>query len=178
MQWQPWNKNSYGEYVIIMRVFFLFIALFFLISCKSNQVITPIESKPQVVSFVELNSGTNGGFPEKSHKVITDQTTFNIMWEAAFERFSDPQKPPRIDFENKMIVLVTMGIQNSGGYSIKVSTGIETDSDITLTVLETKPGASCATSDVMTFPYQIIELKKSKKEVIFKTTNKVFDCEE
>ena len=160
-----------------MRIFIIILATIFF-SCKSNEATTKVESKPQTVIFSELSSGTNGGFSEKMSKIITSQNEFNEIWSTTFNRFSEAPKPPRIDLENKMIILVTMGIKNSGGHTIKISNVLENKSDITVTITETKPGTSCATTDVMTFPYQIVELKKIDKKAIFKTLEETYNYEE
>ncbi|MBL4593713.1 MAG: protease complex subunit PrcB family protein [Flavobacteriales bacterium] len=160
-----------------MRFLPLIIIITFL-SCKSIEKANPIEKTTENIVFTELSKGTNGNFTDKLTKVVTNQTDFNSIWTAAHERFSEQPKPPRIDFENKMIVLVAMGIQNSGGHTIEISSALESKSDIIINILETTPGTTCVSSDVMTFPYQIVELKKSEKQVVFKTSNKVYECEE
>lgn len=157
--------------------FLLFITLSVLLSCKSTEVPTQNEYKPISVIFSELNSGTNGDFPEKTSKVITDQGTYNGIWGQAFANFSNQQRPSKIDFENKMVVLVASGIQRSGGHTIKIKSVEESKNNITINVDVSKPGESCMTSSVITFPYQIIELKKSTKEVTFNIIDKIYQCE-
>ena len=103
-------------------------------------------------------------------------TAWNAAWNAAFSRFSDQPKPAKIDFENQLILLVTMGEKNSGGYSIKIDSIVENEKTIVVTILETSPGKSCITTSMMTYPYQMVELKNSTKEVIFKTIEKFYDC--
>jgi PrcB C-terminal len=159
-----------------MRVL-LFIAISLLLSCKSTEAPTQLEANPVAVIFSELNSGTNGGFQEKTYQVITDQNTFNEVWSKAFANLSNQQRPAKIDFENKMIVLVASGMQTSGGHKIKVKSVEEIKSAIVLNIENSKPGESCNTTSIITFPYQIIELKKSKKEVTFNVTDKIYECE-
>jgi len=175
MQWKKRYKNSYGSDVKTMRVF-LIILVTVLFSCKSTQTVTPITSEPQIIPFVELSAGLNGDFSEKINKIITNQNEYNAAWTAAFSRFSDQPKPAQIDFKNKLILLVTMGEKNSGGYSIKIDSIVENEKTIVVTILETSPGKSCTTTSVMTYPYQMVELKSSTKEVVFKTIEKSFDC--
>ena len=159
-----------------MRLFLILLATT-LFSCKTSQVVSTTSFEPKVISFVELNSGTNGDFPIKSNEVISNQSDYNKAWEAAFKRFFDKQKPARIDFENSMILLVTMGEKTSGGYKIKIDSIVENEKTIVVTVLETSPGKNCMTTSVMTYPHQIVELKKSTKEVVFKTIENTYNCE-
>ena len=157
--------------------FLLFIAISLLVSCKTTEVPTQVETKPVAVLFTELNSGTNGDFQEKINKVITDQNTYNEIWGKAFANFSNQQRPAKIDFENKMIILVASGMQRSGGHKIKVKSVEESKSSIIVNIENSKPGESCMTTSIITFPYQIIELKKSNKEVNFNSAEKVYECE-
>ncbi len=160
-----------------MRVLIiLFVTVFF--SCKSSETATQTEagSKSQSIAFSELNSGTNGGFNEKVNQVITDQNTYNEVWAAAFSKFANPQKPNRIDFEKNMVLLVAMGERTSGGYTIKIKSIDDIGENIKVTIKEEKPGTSCMTTSVMTYPYQIVELPKQTKKIMFDTVEKVVEC--
>ncbi|OFY88983.1 MAG: hypothetical protein A3K10_17795 [Bacteroidetes bacterium RIFCSPLOWO2_12_FULL_31_6] len=157
------------------HIFFLLLTTL-LFSCKTNQTISTVVAEPQIIPFVELSVGLNGDFSEKINKIITNQNEYNAAWNAAFSRFSDQPKPAKIDFENQLILLVTMGEKNSGGYSIKIDSIVENEKTIVVTILETSPGKSCITTSMMTYPYQMVELKNSTKEVIFKTIEKFYDC--
>lgn len=159
-----------------MKHIFFLLLTFILFSCKSNQTISPTVSESQIIPFVELSAGLNGDFSEKTNKIITNQNEYNATWTAAFSRFSDQPKPAKIDFENQLILLVTMGEKNSGGYTIKIDSIEENEKTIVVTILETSPGKSCITTSMMTYPYQIVGLKNSTKEVIFKTVEKSIDC--
>ena len=149
---------------------FLFILLF---SCKPTENSSD-HNKPLL--FIELNAGKNGDFTQKVNRVISNQNDFNEVWDKAFSNFTDKEKTPEIDFKNKLILLVTMGQKNSGGYTIKIDQLTETQDNITVTILETSPGKSCVTSEVLTFPYQIVEIDKTTKKLVFETKEKVYDC--
>jgi hypothetical protein len=159
-----------------MRIFLITLATIFF-SCKTNQVVSTTSFEPKNITYIELNSGTNGDFPEKTNKIINNQNDYNEAWTAAFKRFFDKQKPARIDFETKMILLVTMGEKTSGGYTIKIDSITENEKTIVVTVLETSPGKNCMNTSVMTYPHQIVELKKSSKEIVFKTVEKTYNCD-
>jgi len=165
-----WEICNFMRYLLIIATITLF-------SCNTNKEIVKEASAPEPLTFTKLNSGTNGDFPEKIYKVITDQNTYNEIWGKAFAKFTNQQRPANIDFETKMVVLVASGMQRSGGFSIKVNSVEETKSAIIVNVENSKPGESCMTTSVITFPYEIIELKKSTKMVTFKTDDKVYDCE-
>ncbi len=71
-----------------------------------------------------------------------------------------------------------MGEQRSGGYSVKTSTIVETRKNITINVIESKPGSNCITTSVITYPFEIIEFDRGKtnKKFIFKTVENVYEC--
>lgn len=148
-----------------------------LISCKSSeQNSSAMESNAPII-FTELNAGNNGGFPEKTQKVITTQNEFNSVWDAAFINYSLKDDAPIIDFKTKTIILVTFGENNNGGAEIKVEKIIETNENVVVSILETKAGEGCVTNDMMVYPYQIVELEKPTKKITFKSTLKVIDCD-
>lgn len=151
-----------------------------LISCKSSKEIVKDEVKKKYspVTFVELDSGTNSGFSEQGNQIIKSQNEYNTAWEKAYSNLFNKPKPKQVDFETSQLILVAMGEQNSGGHNLKISSAEENNSNIIITIHESKPGNSCITTSVMTYPYQIVSIKKSDKEIIFKTEVKVFDCEE
>ena len=159
-----------------MKHIFFILVTSFLFSCKTTQTISSVATTPQLIPFVELSTGINGDFSKKKNTIITNQKEYNTAWAAAFSRFSDQPKPAQIDFKNKIILLVTMGEKNSGGYTIKIDSIEENEKNIIVTILETSPGKGCITTSMMTYPYQMVEVKNSNKEVIFKTIEKTFDC--
>jgi len=135
-----------------------------------------MESNAPIV-FTELNAGNNGGFPEKTQKTITSQNEFNGVWEAAFKNYLNKETAPIIDFKTKTIILVTFGEHNNGGAEIKIEKIIETNENVVVSILETKTGKGCVTTESIIYPYQIVEIEKPSKKIIFKTNLKVIDCD-
>ena len=69
------------------------------------------------------------------------------------------------DFESKLVVLVTMGIQPSSGFDIKIESVLDLGRYLELNILLTVPGVGCVEDDVLTYPYQLFEID-SRKEVV------------
>ncbi|MBL4594663.1 MAG: protease complex subunit PrcB family protein [Flavobacteriales bacterium] len=159
-----------------MRVLLLS-AILFLISCKSNEATTPVETAPKSISFNQLNAGTNGRFEANEYQVISNEQEFKKVWDLAFANFMDKEPFPSVSFETQLVLLVAMGERNSGGYNISIKSIDETKTNVVVTVEESKPGSTCITTTVMAYPYQIVTIDKSKKEVTFKKTEKVIECE-
>lgn len=167
------------RYIIIATLTFLF-------SCKAAENTSTSEESTKDtinntnvvnVEFNVIKSGTNGGFTKKYNEVITSNEDFQKTWDRAFINMTEKSPLPEIDFENKMLILVTMGEQNSGGHKIEVS-GVNVAPDgVGISILETKPGKKCMSTSAMTYPYQIVEISKSDKKVGFFTKEHFSACE-
>ena len=130
------------------------------------------------VIFSTLSEGNNGGFMGKQNVVITSQEKLEEVWNEAYSNYMKKPAVPLVSFESKMVLLVTMGEQNNGGFSIKVASITEHENNIIVIVEETIPGNSCMTTSVITFPYEIIEMPTTLKKIVFKNVEKVYSCEE
>ena len=159
-------------------------ALTVLISCKNTETTATVDNSKipnnnDVVNieFSVIKSGTNGGFTTKHNEVITSNEEFRKVWDRALLNMMDKDPLPEIDFENKMIILVAMGQQTSGGHKIEV-VGVQNATDgVGITILEFKPGKKCITTDALAFPFQLIEIAKSEKQVTFITKEQFSTCE-
>ena len=89
-----------------------------------------------------------------------------------------PRKPPipMVDFETKQLLLVTMGEQANGGYTIKVSTIEKSIKGILVTIEDAKPGKACDNTSAITYPFQLIEMPKTEKEITFARVSKINTC--
>lgn len=159
----------------------VFLSVFiFLISCKESKKITS-KSNPTIVStpvnYSVIKSGINGDFPTQKKLVITNEEEFKKAWANAFKNFLKKDTPPKIDFETKLIILVTMGEKSSGGYTINISDISENKNKVVVTVLNSIPEASCPTTSALTFPFEFIQLDKTTKEIVFKTIENTLKCE-
>jgi hypothetical protein len=155
----------------------LSVTLFSCKTCQPTQKSRNESVKNPSVMFNELNSGNNGGFNEKTNKVITSQTELDALWEAAFVNYMLKEKAPVVDFKTQTVLLVALGEQNSGGSEIKVEQITETKEGLNVSVLNTKAGEGCVTSDVITYPYQIVQIEKAGKKISFSSTEKIIDCD-
>ena len=69
-----------------------------------------------------------------------------------------------------------MGPRNTGGYSVNVDKIAEEENRIVVFVTESSPGKDCIVTQAITYPYQIVKIKKTDKEIVFKTKQDVRDC--
>ena len=160
-----------------IAIFFSFIIVA-LSSCSSSKesVKTNDEEKSEPLVFTEINSGTNSGYTEKTTQIISTQNDYDLAWKKAYSNYFKKPTPEPVDFETSQLILVSMGEQNSGGHNIKVKAVQENSANIVITVEESKPGETCASTSVMTYPYQFVSIKKTDKKIIFETVKKTIDC--
>jgi hypothetical protein len=159
---------------------FLIIAtLALLFSCKSPCVATfeTDTSQQKEIAFNIIKEGTNSGFTEFGKYFIAKQSGLSIIWDSIYVNYMQKDPIPEIDFEENEVYLIAMGEKNSGGYTIKVESVIETKKEIIVNVVKSKPGKTCMTTSVMTYPYQLFTIPKPNKSLRFNWIEKVYECE-
>ena len=130
------------------------------------------------VIFSTLSEGNNGGFMGKQNVVITSQEKLEEVWNEAYSNYMKKPAVPILNFEGKMVLLTTMGEQNNGGFSIKVASITEHENNVMVIVEENIPDNNCMTTSVITYPYEIVEMPKTIKKIVFKNVEKIYSCEE
>lgn len=152
-------------------------------ACSSTKKVETIATETgtdnmEIINTSVIAESNNGGFVEKMNRIITNIDDLDKAWGKAFVNYERKKPIPVIDFEKQVVLLVAMGEKSNGGYSIKVGSVTNNTKNTVVTVLETIPGESCPTPSVMSYPYQLVLMPKQDSEVIFKTIEKVYDCEE
>ena len=160
-----------------MKSFFIFISILGLLSCKSPQPSASPSMEKVVFTPIEIQSGDNGGFKTNTNLVISTQEEFLKIWDQAFAYYMNKETAPSIDFEKNVVLLVALGQKTSGGHTIKVSSVVETKDSTIVNILKTSPGKSCMTAEVITYPYQIVQIEKPIKNIQFSAIEKVIDCD-
>lgn len=176
-----------------MKIFISISILVFFVACKATKETTTevtnttnttettkTDAAPtfKEVIFSTLSEGNNGGFISKQNVVITSQEKLEEIWNEAYSNYMKKPTVPVLNFENKMVLLTTMGEQNNGGFSIKIASITEHDNNVMVIVEENIPDNNCMTTSVITFPYEIIEMPYTLKTIVFKNVEKIYTCEE
>ena len=123
----------------------------------------------QEITFRTISKETDSQITQRTQNVIKTQGVWVNFW----TDHSVTDGPiPQINFDEKMIIVVTQGQKSTGGYSTEIVKIIERENEIAVYVKEKTPGY-CAADTVITSPHHIVEIKKSNKPVKF-----VFEIEE
>ncbi len=143
-------------------------------SCKSGKEATPTGT---AIKFSEIKTGTNSSYSEFTTFEIHNFQELAEVWSNFFTKYDRKPPIPKIDFENKMLIAAALGERNSGGYSIKIKSVLETNQTMIVVTEETKPGNTCNSATVMVYPFQLVEISKTGKPITFTKTVKVNECE-
>lgn len=144
-----------------------------LFSCASTKEST---SNTGEIVFKSITKGKNSGFENPTTKVIVTQQELEIIWKQAWSRFSDVPQLPTIDFSKNQVVLIALGAKNNGGYSLEIEKITESKKEFTVNYFETKAGENCMTTQAIVFPFELIEIEKTAKKVVFNSSEKIVDC--
>lgn len=119
-----------------------------------------------------LYSGVNT--PE--NLVIRDATAWGALWQG-IHATTDPVPPlPDVDFSHEMIVAAALGTRNSGGYNVLLTQASEDSGGVQVQVVETKPGADCATTQALTQPIDLGRMERRDGPVRFVVSQQVMQC--
>ena len=144
-----------------------------LFSCTNTKETT---SNIKEISFKSIEKGTNGGFENPTTKLINNQAGFEDLWQKIWNRTSDKPQIPEVDFSKNQLILVAIGAKNNGGYGLEIEKITETKNELNVIYFETKAGEKCMTTQAIVFPFELIEIEKTSKNVVFTSAEKIIDC--
>jgi hypothetical protein len=114
-----------------------------------------------VLPMRTIAKGAFSGIQEPKQEVIQD----SAAWERAKTQLTagvkGGQNMPEVDFTKEMVILVTLGRKNTGGYSIQV-TKVESIGDkLRITVARTSPPPGAMAILALTAPFEAVAVPKS-----------------
>lgn len=142
-----------------------------LVSCVPQ---SDADTPPSTVTFTVIASGNNtisGAPANRKIEVFTSQASFNSSWHL----YIQPDTERTVDFSSKKVVLLSLGMRSTGGYSISVEKIEDFGEYITAQVLIKKPGSNCIVTQAQTSPYEFTEIA-SMKELLFEERIEVQEC--
>src|SRR5437899_1704963 len=120
-----------------------------------------------------LAKGAFSGITTPKQEVIKDQAAWEKFWNAHHAKAKSAPKLPAVDFGKEMIIAVTMGRKNSGGYSVEITGVAAAANRLRVSVKQTlpKPGAMVITA--LTAPFHFVAVPKSDLPAEFVETPSV-----
>lgn len=145
---------------------------------KENNSVVANETMKETVkqSFQLIANGTNAENVERGNYVITRSTDWKNLW-TKINYYSSPIPAlPEVNFSKEMVVALFSGRRYSSGYSIEVYDIQEKTNTIVVFVKEYSPGSNCIVAQSVTYPFQIIRIPRSEKEIGFDSQEVTINC--
>ncbi|MCI2286015.1 protease complex subunit PrcB family protein [Colwellia sp. MSW7] len=142
------------------RLLILVPFIFQIQGCNDANATSPVPaSEYEILHEAHYNEYANS--TNKSFLVIKSQTDYEYE---LLKRTSEAIKT--VNFEEETIVLIDMGIRNSGGHTIDIQSFTEENDYIRAKVILTLPGGNCSTTQAITNPFKLIKLKTTKDVLV------------
>ena len=87
------------------------------ISLVASAYITSAMAMP----FETISKGHNSAIEEELTEVYRTRHDFERFWNRHGSNSYPPPHAPDVDFDSKMVVAVFVGMKNSGGYDVKIT---------------------------------------------------------
>jgi hypothetical protein len=104
-------------------------------------------------------------------KVLHNQ----LAYEQELAKYPDEQ-PVALNFSESRLVAINMGLQESSGYSVSVSSVVEFDRYVLVSLLHNVPNDNCVVLTVLTQPYLFVLVGTNKKILFSEQTNIQNNC--
>ena len=127
--------------------------------------------EPRVIDAVLIGKGNLYGNGDENiprqNVVIYNQADWNLLMQKMDTRnpVSNSFSETNIDFNAFQIIAVFDEIKGNGGHTIDITQIIENEATITVTLQNLNTGGG---TSVMTQPFHIVKIPKSKKPVVFR----------
>jgi hypothetical protein len=131
-------------------------------------VVTGCTTPAEEIPFTVIAEGdTAANYPNRQGVVIASPSEWETLWEQ-LHRYTIPRPAlPEVDFTQHTLLAVFAGEKPSGGYTIRVKRVIQTDQRVIVHVIETAPGTGNITTALITYPYQIVKVRRISLPVHF-----------
>ncbi|MCC6631793.1 MAG: protease complex subunit PrcB family protein [Gammaproteobacteria bacterium] len=119
----------------------------------------------------------NTGFDTATQIVIADQSAWRETWARLVAGRRPTPPAPEMDFAKHIVVIVAMGRQVSGGYSIRVVAVKRQASGVLVRAIALAPGRGCISTANITAPVDVVVLPVDAQPVAFDLRYESRDCD-
>lgn len=142
------------------------VAFSFAIPSMATPEETPADQKP----WREIAKGADSGIEEPSRLAIRDKKSWEAWWQKHTKNSFDPEnpnKPPFIDFDKETVLVATMGMRTSGGFSIHFGEIRKTGDTLTVVVKATAPAPDDMVTMALTHPFGVVAIPRHEGTIEF-----------
>jgi hypothetical protein len=125
---------------------------------------------------VAQDDGSASAIGERRSLTIRSERRWRKLWGRLTSGEVPSPSPPDIDFRRHMLILVTQGRQPSGGHRIEIERIRRAGKAWDVEVREVEPGEGCVTAGVITAPFHVVRVKRSRKSVSFSRERFAVSC--
>jgi len=122
------------------------------------------------------------GLAQPEYRVVNSREKWQELWQELEPQTSRQQRqasrnpPPDIDFQQSVLIIASMGRRPTGGYSVTISSIVETPQRIVVSVAEQSPGPNCVTTQAITHPIAIVTTAQTQKPFEFEFVRTTQQC--
>jgi hypothetical protein len=123
-----------------------------------------------------------GGLTQPEYRVVKSREQWAELWRELEPRTSreqgqtSPNPVPDIDFQQRVLIVAAMGARPTGGYSVEITSLVESSQRIVVTLAEQLPGPKCTTTQAVTHPIAIVTTARSQKPFEFEFVRTTQPC--
>jgi PrcB C-terminal len=124
----------------------------------------------------------SGGLAQPEYRIVQSRDEWQDLWRELEPRTSreqgqtSPNPVPDIDFQQRVLIVAAMGARPTGGYSVEITSLVESSQRIVVTVAEQLPGPKCTTTQAVTHPIAIVTTARSQKPFEFEFVRTTQPC--
>lgn len=111
--------------------------------------------------------GNHCGITEPKRIVVTDAKNWSELWKQLHKSKIPMPEVPAVDFTKNMVIAVFMGQKPTSGYAVQIVEVAQNDGEIVVKVRKTTPPKGSIVLQVLTQPFHIVVVPKSKAQVRF-----------
>lgn len=124
------------------------------------------------VQISTLAAGSHSSVTTRTNFIITSEDQLRELW-----KMTDAAGGvPVVDFGTESVIAVFAGTQTTAGYSIAISSVADTQTKRSVTISLTKPGGSCVVAEVITNPYEIVEVPATTLSLAHSDVTQTASC--
>ncbi len=135
----------------------------------NNKPILPGRGSEIAWENVMQGQGAVSGLAPRGNYVINNAS----QWVATLNHL----EALNVDLNQDTVIAVLSGEKPTGGHAIQISRVVEFDDHLSVSIIETAPGAGCFVTQAFTNPYHVVKIKKTGKSITFDVKSEVLDCQ-
>jgi hypothetical protein len=137
----------------------------------------PVDVAMQAVSS-DIAAYLYSGMKDRHRLAVPDSQAWTALWRQVTQNILPPVPVPAIDFNTDAVIIASMGMRPTGGYSIEIESVQAAEGTLYVTVLERSPGTNCVVTQAVTAPVHAVRVPRQSflASVVFTEKTEVQNC--